>query len=423
MTDVAGGILELGGGQVVDLSGGVVRGPSGETRLEARLARLLKSLMAARGGIVARDTLVDEVWLGRPVGDDAIDSAICRLRSALGDQRKELIQTVPKRGYRFSGGRRRLSSGAHCARGELALELWDPASVHLALANFNAALEGNPNDARALSGAAVSRALLCLRGALPVHPELEAAAEQARVAGELDPRLGVANLALGVLAFLRDRNVAVALEALDLAVARCPSASLARVWRSQIYLAAGRMSAAIDDLAAALETDAANIGIRLKHIEALLFSRRFADCCVAADRHLVEVGPSLGALAYKGWALMFLGECASAVEVMASSWRAGPGRADKTRELKRAFSTGGQRGYFYAVAQMTDSNILEDVVRPIDRAALWAMAGEPNRALSALRLAEHRDDLRLRWISVMPHFDTLRESEGFRHLCNRHCPV
>ena len=423
MTDVAGGILELGGGQLVDLSGDVVRGPSGETRLEARLARLLKSLLAAKGGIVTRDTLVSEVWLGRPVGDDAIDSAISRLRSALGDERKDLIQTVPKRGYRFSGGKRRLSSSAHCARGELALELWDPASVHLALANFNSALESSPNDARALSGAAISRALLCLRGALSVRPELGVAAEQARVAGELDPDLGVASLAFGVVAFLQDRSAGSAIEALDLAVARCPSASLARVWRSQINLAAGRMHAAVDDLEVALETDSANIGVRLKHIEALLFARRFDECCAAADRHLTEVGPSLGALAYKGWALMFLGESASAVEVMALSWRAGPGRADKLRELKRAFNTGGPAGYFCAVARLTDSNVLEDVVRPIDRAVLWAMSSEPERALSALRLAEQRDDLRLRWISVMPQFDSLRESREFSDLCERHRPV
>lgn len=417
------GILELGDGQLVDLAGGVVRGPSGETRLEARLARLLKSLLAAKGGVVTRGTLVDEVWLGRPVGDDAIDSAICRLRSVLGDQRRELIQTVPKRGYRFSGGRRRLSSSAHCARGELALELWDPASVHLALANFNSALEAHPSDARALSGAAISRALLCLRGTLAVFPELEIAAEQTRVAREMDPDLGVVSLAFGVLAFLRDRDASLALEALDLAVTRCPSASLARVWRAQISLALGRMSAAVGDLEAALETDSANIGIGLKHIEALLFARRFGECCVAADRHLAKVGASLGALAYKGWALMFLGESASAVEVMASSWRAGPGRADKVRELKRAFKAGGRAGYFSAVAQLTDSNTLEDVVRPIDRAVLWAMAEQPERALSALRLAEQRDDLRLRWISVMPQFDSLRGSSEFSDLCERHCPV
>ena len=69
--------------------------------------RLLTALVEARGGLVTRDQLRQNLW-----GDDVfvdfdanLNAAVRRLRTLLDDpaDRPRLIQTLPGRGYRFSG--------------------------------------------------------------------------------------------------------------------------------------------------------------------------------------------------------------------------------------------------------------------------------------------------------------------------------
>ena len=63
----------------------------------------LRLLVEHHGRLVSKQMLLDHVWTGTFVGDDAITQRICVLRKALGEQpeRARFIETVPKRGYRF----------------------------------------------------------------------------------------------------------------------------------------------------------------------------------------------------------------------------------------------------------------------------------------------------------------------------------
>jgi DNA-binding winged helix-turn-helix (wHTH) protein/TolB-like protein len=74
-------------------------------RLQAQPARLLALLIAARGGIVTRESLHDALWPdGTTVDfDRGLNFAIAQVRSALGDSAESpaFIRTVPKRGYQF----------------------------------------------------------------------------------------------------------------------------------------------------------------------------------------------------------------------------------------------------------------------------------------------------------------------------------
>lgn len=422
MSAVVDGVMELRDGLLIDLASGTVRGPAGEVRLEARLSRLLSKLVAAKGAVVARGELVDDVWGGRPVGDDAIDSAICRLRLALGDQQKMLIQTLPKRGYRFSPDTGVVGASALCARGEVALELWDPVSARLALSCFDAAVNEAPADARALAGAALSRLMLCLFGAAG-NETLAEARQQLRAARGAGASHGLYWVAGAALKFLMERDAVSALEMAGKGVALVPASAIAVVWRSQINLAAGRIGAAISDAEKAATLDRNNVGVRANRVAILFLARRFEECCAIADRDLEEVGQSLGLLAYKGWSLLFMGQPERAIAVMASSWRARPGRTESLQQLERAFEEGGVAAYFSVVAKLTSSDIAADIIRPVDRAVLWAMAGELDKAMAALRLAEQRSDLRLRWMAILPQFDALQHLDEFRAMCARQTPT
>ena len=71
--------------------------------LEPRAFDLLVYLAERPGQLVAKETLVRDVWHGTAVSDNAITRVVAQLRRALGDTAHEprFIETVPTRGYRF----------------------------------------------------------------------------------------------------------------------------------------------------------------------------------------------------------------------------------------------------------------------------------------------------------------------------------
>lgn len=82
---------------------GRVRGPRGSHRLKPKEMAVLLALVEAKGAVVSREQLLESVWQGVVVREDAPTQVISRLRKALGDDPKapRFIETIPKRGYRM----------------------------------------------------------------------------------------------------------------------------------------------------------------------------------------------------------------------------------------------------------------------------------------------------------------------------------
>lgn len=79
-------------------------GRAGETvRIEPKAMEVLMALAAHAGEAVSREALLDAVWSGLVVGDDALTQSIIKLRKALGDNPRSpsYIETISKRGYRL----------------------------------------------------------------------------------------------------------------------------------------------------------------------------------------------------------------------------------------------------------------------------------------------------------------------------------
>jgi TolB-like protein/DNA-binding winged helix-turn-helix (wHTH) protein/Tfp pilus assembly protein PilF len=74
-----------------------------QIKLEPRVAQLLACLAENAGMPVSRQTLMDRVWPGMVVGDEALTNAINKLRKAFGEDRQnpQFIETIPKAGYRL----------------------------------------------------------------------------------------------------------------------------------------------------------------------------------------------------------------------------------------------------------------------------------------------------------------------------------
>lgn len=83
---------------------GRVVGPKTEVRLEPRIMAVLEVLARSPGELVTRHELLDEIWPGGGVYEEALTQAVYQLRQQLlsaggNDQYRNLITTIPKRGF------------------------------------------------------------------------------------------------------------------------------------------------------------------------------------------------------------------------------------------------------------------------------------------------------------------------------------
>jgi DNA-binding winged helix-turn-helix (wHTH) protein/tetratricopeptide (TPR) repeat protein len=90
-------------GFVLDREAGRLTGPEGEVRLRPQAFRMLEALIGQAPRIVSQEELIERVWGVEHLSPASVKQAVSEVRQALGDDpgRPEIIETVPRRGYRF----------------------------------------------------------------------------------------------------------------------------------------------------------------------------------------------------------------------------------------------------------------------------------------------------------------------------------
>lgn len=83
---------------------GRVVGPNGEVYLQPRVMAVLELLARSAGELVTRHQLLEDIWPGGEIYDDVLTQTVYQLRQQLlsaggTDEYKNLVTTVPKRGY------------------------------------------------------------------------------------------------------------------------------------------------------------------------------------------------------------------------------------------------------------------------------------------------------------------------------------
>lgn len=83
----------------------LVEGPAGEVHVEPLIMQVLLVLLDARGTVVTRNELFDQVWGSGAVGDDSLNRAIAKVRRIGAKAAPGLfdIETVSRTGYRLRG--------------------------------------------------------------------------------------------------------------------------------------------------------------------------------------------------------------------------------------------------------------------------------------------------------------------------------
>src|SRR5882672_5986619 len=90
--DIAGLTLDLRREELRDVTG---------TRIELRNRSfgVLRHLATNAGRVVTKDELLEVNWPSVTVTEDSLTQCISEIRRALGDAGRDLIRTVPRRGY------------------------------------------------------------------------------------------------------------------------------------------------------------------------------------------------------------------------------------------------------------------------------------------------------------------------------------
>lgn len=71
--------------------------------LEGKPLEVLHELLLRAGEVVTKDEIFDAVWPGLTVVEGSLSTAIFKLRKALGERQNNIIETVPRVGYRLNG--------------------------------------------------------------------------------------------------------------------------------------------------------------------------------------------------------------------------------------------------------------------------------------------------------------------------------
>ena len=176
---------------VADPDGGELFKHGTRLPLRAQPFQVLMALLEKPGEIVTRGELRRRLWGERTFAefDIGLNSAVSRLREVLGDSSHEpqLIETIPKRGYRFIGpvsmrkssgnrgsGSQRRNSEAHQAylKDHHLIKRHTPANAERAFEYFREAIRLDPNNVLPYHGAALYYLLAALMGELRPHEAL-----------------------------------------------------------------------------------------------------------------------------------------------------------------------------------------------------------------------------------------------------------
>ncbi len=195
---------------------------SGEpVAVSERQLDVLLLLLARAGQIIAKDDLLQAGWGDVAVGDNSLEQAISSLRRLLGRHLSgaTVIETIPRRGYRFAAAVTRMAAresdagleallAPHRAfiEGRAALETLESDRVARAREVFADVLRSAPEYASAhvgLANACVMRFEMTRADPAPDVAALALAADHAREACRLDPQSGEAWATLG---FVLDRT-------------------------------------------------------------------------------------------------------------------------------------------------------------------------------------------------------------------------
>lgn len=275
-------------------------------RLRAQPFQVLMALLEKPGEIVTREELRRRLWGERIFAefDVGLNSAVSRLREVLGDSSHEprMIETIPKRGYRFIGpvSLRRPSGKpgpgspgrdpeAHKAylKGHHLIKRHTPANAERALEYFRDGIRLDPNDVLPYHGAALYYLLAAMMGELRPHKALREAEDLITRGRMIDEHSAMLQNTLAMLRMFEwqwDESEAAFRRAIELE----PDNPHVRMMYSHLCCFRGRQEEAVRQAKMGVDLDPLDPATNFHLVKNCYYARRF-DQSVECGRTAIEL--------------------------------------------------------------------------------------------------------------------------------------
>ena len=459
----------------VEPSSNLITRDDERTRLEPRVMHVLCVLTREPGRVVSRDDLIEEVWEGAHVSDDAVSAAIYQLRKALGDlpRSPRYVQTVPKRGYRWletvgpveapggpmAAGRGwprwavaatvllvlgvgtvsafalkkespplRHPSGVTVAdpafrsafvRGWYLLNQRAPTQLPAALDEFRRAIEIDPDHPGAHAGLAAG---YCMKADLGVGDldDAEVAADRSLArAVAIDREVPEVQYALALRCLVFDLDAPTALEHLRRAVRADPTNPMFHGTMAWAHTARGDKDAAVASARRALVLDPTSMTSHFDLARLLAFDRRLDEAARTVQRALVLDPVSAEAMATQAWLLAHMNQPRASYRRYRRALMLSHAPARAVSAYDEAWRASGLVGTLAWRAADAQRRARTGIGGWLLSAQLRARAGDPAGALDDLEQALVNRERTLPFMLESPDFASIRQEPRFTAVVRR----
>jgi DNA-binding winged helix-turn-helix (wHTH) protein len=400
--------------------------------LRPKVFDLLLLLIQREGRVVSREEIFRGLWPDTVIEEGNLTQSVHLLRGALGDRPADhrYVVTVPRGGYQFVGGARRVGDGvasrgaalsaqSTCLKGRYFLEKRTIEGFWKALVYFNRAIALDPACARAHVGKADCYHFLAAYNALPPRAGFPRARATAMKALEVDDTLAEAHASLACVRLHYDWDWQGARRDFERAIALDPACASAHHWYSDYWTALGRFERAIERMERALELEPLSLMIGT-NLALSLYYAGDADRAIEKAREVLELDPAF-ALAHwvLGLGLERKGRHRRSVEAFRQAIRLAGRRPQILAALGHAHAVAGERRRARRVLHDLGRLARRGYVPAYTFATIHAGLGETERAFHWLERAYRERSDCLVQLRVDPRLAGLRSDPRFSDLAHR----
>ena len=410
----------------------------------AKLMDLLIVLASHPGEVVDKEEILRLVWLDAHVTDSSLTKAICQLRKVVGE---DSIQTIPKRGYRFSpqiepvlsrpafSWQRPALVAACCATliaamyagmrhaparhseadrnyliGQYMWNKVERADIERSIEHFRRAIELNPALPSAQAGLADAYVLRTQFAIGDRQANLEIARKAATRAIELQPRFSRPRVSLAFVKLAQDFDIAGADQLSREALRLDPRSTYAMYSYACLLASSGNLDGAWRQISIARDLDPVSPLIQTQAARIEYYRRNFVHAVDLANDVLQrEPGFSL-AHYYKALSLGFLGRPEEALADLRQA-RLNPSLLETEEAWLRSLT-----GDLSAAMRLVDARVQMVKSQKAKPTAVLLPALDANRkdvGLWALEEMARTREIELLSMKVNPRLDSIRTDPRF----------
>ena len=297
-----------------------------------------------------------------------------------------------------------------------------PESLQAALHGYQEAIAADPQFGHAYAHLARTYVYLTENGLAPRGPSMDEAMKEADKALSLDPNDADAHDIRGMVYMLRDWDLHSGELELQQSILLSPNEALHHQWLSLVYFDEGRFEDALKEIDIAHQEDPYWISAYVTDVHISSMARNNAHAQTAI-RRLLQLEPksphALDAIGNGQWYLHNYADAIASWKAMAVE-DADPHRMALEDRGAAAFRAGGPQAYARVrLEAIAAGNNGTEHSNDFQAGEWYAMAGETEMALAALRRGVASHDLWMLELGVSPAYDGLRQNREFQQILDQ----